>query len=183
MRALRTTLAYLTKFPRAALDIFPSLRDVVDSISGPGPLEKWDPEDRQLDVPPAVIPATGLGTHSTDSYEAREIDLAISYYAIDSAVMCFEEDGWAIDFPQTAEVYDFVARKNDEERYVFTLGTTDDGNDCTVSQGVIDHLREHPNSALVLTPHLDVTRYFSHGVLPTTDTYEMIDPWTLEMDG
>ncbi|MFD4641970.1 MrcB family domain-containing protein [Lentzea sp. NPDC058436] len=109
--------------------------------------------------------------------------IAIERRAVDVATRYLEEQGYDVEDVGAKESYDLDARRADEHLYVEVKGTTTTWTDASeiilTRQEVELHLREHPNTMLVIVSGIALDRAVSP---PTASggTLRVIHPWAVK---
>jgi hypothetical protein len=119
--------------------------------------------------------------HSGQGFGLSQAErIAVEHRAMQIAREIYEADGWKMVDVSSSQPYDFLATKNNQNKYVEVKGTTGDGFSVVLTQGEVAHNRRNAGyCALVIVSGIELQK--KNGRIQASggrvSTHE--DPWTL----
>ena len=93
----------------------------------------------------------------------------------------YESQGWALEDTSKNAPFDFLGKREKEQRFIEVKGTTGAGENVILTYGEVNHVRNHPNeSALIVVTGIELVEkdevVEAMGGKVTLHLY----PWTIE---
>jgi hypothetical protein len=177
---LRTYQSYLAKLPRAAVSLFPQLREAVERAAArSSSLAGFSPVEQAEDAVDSAAGKTARRGRGQGFQVDQAAKVAVEAHAMNAAAEFYCES-WDIEDVHGRNSYDLVCRRGDEEMRVEVKGTTTDGTEVILTPNEVEHARSYAHTVLFILSNISLERAEDGTVLASGGVRHVFDPWHIE---
>jgi len=176
--SLRTAQSYLARFPPAALEVLPEVRELIREVPAPATLFSDPPTSIGREIAAAAGRPRGTGGQGFSVDQKAKV--AVEALAMNAASRHYSQLGVVTDLSRT-ESYDYAVTIDEIEWHVEVKGTTGPGDAVLLTPNEVGHAQRHPYVALFILSEIELVRTSDDEVSARGGRARILQPWTLDL--
>jgi len=180
---MRTLQSYLVKFPRAAVDVIPRLRAVVDMAQGARIGRVEGPSE--LELAQAAI-ATSAGRRYARRGQGflvnQKMSVAIEVLAMNCAIRHYRTGGWTVHDVHGVAVWDLECNKEGKALQVIVKGSPGKAQEVVLTPDEVAHITSSDIVALFILAEIDLFSDAHAEITARGGKLTVAEPWHINVN-